>query len=613
MRSDSTNACFYFYLPAPHHSHCRSMFSTMESLYDSLSTHENPHIRLLTLLSAKSEAGPVCCTIATYELRGAPAFESLSYCWGDATQTRPIECNKRPFPVTENLHSALQHLRYQSEDRVLWIDAICINQDDQKERSSQVVLMRDIYRRAQRVLVWLGPSADHSELAYSTLQRLSEYWPEMQERWERDPTSALKLGPYRKTLQRLCKLQGVAQSDDIETDERFQLQPREIAALRAVLERPWWTRLWVVQEVCVSTAVTMICGLGTMSWNDLSSGYVVAMGAGGMLASVGSTSWMSCCVGLYELKSAFDRMQQQTKTSAGISANPASLQGFFRTIDMFQMTRTTETFRVSVPHDKIYGIVGLVDLHPDEEGLSIVPNYELSVVECYKNAALTIMKQSGSSRLLEEVVFHWVTDRRLEGLPSWVPDWGYDASSSWEGASWGPASPFAKHLAIGMMSQVIARNELPFHACPENERCYPRVVDESVLVLEGCLVDTVASSGQVLSGRLEDDDEEKWRLFGEERIRMPFFQQLYLFVNTILRVSSFVTALLSWENLAFADPTHKTRKLVLVTHLVASICISGSLWTGCREAYSAQLSFGGRCICFFYEIKIKVTSGNAYQ
>jgi hypothetical protein len=528
----------------------------MESLYDSLSTHEKPHIRLLTLLPATSEADPVQCSIATVELTTAPAFESLSYCWGEVTQKKLIKCKNRPFLVTQSLHSALQNLRQQTKERVLWIDAICINQDDMEERSAQVVLMRDIYRRAERVLVWLGPGADNSELAYSTLRRLSKYWPEILERWAVDRMSALKLGPYRKTLQRLCGSQGVAQSDDIETDPRFQIQPKELAALRAVLERSWWTRLWVIQEVCVSTAVTMICGHDTMSWDDLSSGYAVAMCAGGMLARIGSTAWIVCCMGLYQLKFAFDRMQQQMKDSAEASADPGSLQGFFRTIDMLEMACITDTFRASVPHDKIYGIVGLVDLHPDEKGLSIVPNYELSVVDCYQNAALTIMKRSGSLRLLENVVFPSTTQRRLEGLPSWVPDWSFDPSTTWEGASWGPANPFVEHLAIGQMSSVLTQQKVLFSACPENERCCARVVDGSVLVLEGYVVDTVASSGGILAGLLENDDEEKWRLFGEERSRMSLFQRLQVFINACLRSSAFVTALLSWEDLAFADPAH---------------------------------------------------------
>ncbi|KAH8702916.1 heterokaryon incompatibility protein-domain-containing protein, partial [Phaeosphaeriaceae sp. PMI808] len=128
----------------------------MESLYDPLPARQNPHIRLLTLLPAKSEANPIRCSITPFDLTTAPAFENLSYCWGNVAQKKLIECNKRPFQVTNNLYSALQHLRYKDKERILWIDAICINQEDWNERSAQVVIMRNIYQRAERVLVWLG-------------------------------------------------------------------------------------------------------------------------------------------------------------------------------------------------------------------------------------------------------------------------------------------------------------------------------------------------------------------------------------------------------------------------------------------------------------------------
>lgn len=67
----------------------------------------------------------------------------------------------------------------------------------------------------------------------------------------------------------------------------------------------------MVQEVCVATAVTMMCGSDSMSWDELSSGYLIALGAGGMLMGIGDASWIGCCAVLYQLKTAFDEMRQQ--------------------------------------------------------------------------------------------------------------------------------------------------------------------------------------------------------------------------------------------------------------------------------------------------------------
>lgn len=85
-----------------------------------------------------------------------PKYEALSYTWGRADDVRAIELNGTRVEVRKNLALALIHLRHTSEERVLWIDAICINQSDLDGRNRQVELMSYIYARAKRVLVWLG-------------------------------------------------------------------------------------------------------------------------------------------------------------------------------------------------------------------------------------------------------------------------------------------------------------------------------------------------------------------------------------------------------------------------------------------------------------------------
>src|SRR5579859_5412432 len=69
-----------------------------------------------------------------------------------------------------NLHSALHHLRLEQSRRIIWCDFICINQANLKERAQEVARMADIYRKARRVVVWLGPEADESALATKTIE-----------------------------------------------------------------------------------------------------------------------------------------------------------------------------------------------------------------------------------------------------------------------------------------------------------------------------------------------------------------------------------------------------------------------------------------------------------
>ncbi|KAF2461212.1 heterokaryon incompatibility, partial [Lineolata rhizophorae] len=89
-------------------------------------------------------------------LRSSPKYEALSYTWGDALDRHSIACEGKTIRVTANLLSALQHLRQPDVTRILWVDAVCINQGNIAERDAQVRMMGDIYRMAARVLVWLG-------------------------------------------------------------------------------------------------------------------------------------------------------------------------------------------------------------------------------------------------------------------------------------------------------------------------------------------------------------------------------------------------------------------------------------------------------------------------
>lgn len=92
--------------------------------------------------------------------KGTHLYEALSYIWGSEEKPRRVSTNEGDIYVTENLHAALLHLRDHSLDRIIWADAICINQDDIEERNRQVQIMAKIYARASRVIVWLEDAID---------------------------------------------------------------------------------------------------------------------------------------------------------------------------------------------------------------------------------------------------------------------------------------------------------------------------------------------------------------------------------------------------------------------------------------------------------------------
>ncbi len=101
-------------------------------------------------------------------------FEALSYFWGTETADRTLSLDNTPFSIKPNLETALLELSKGSVERLLWIDAVCINQADLNERNEQVRKMRSIYRQAVRVIIWIGPRWEGKSAAADAIQEFAQ-------------------------------------------------------------------------------------------------------------------------------------------------------------------------------------------------------------------------------------------------------------------------------------------------------------------------------------------------------------------------------------------------------------------------------------------------------
>ena len=139
----------------------------------------SPHIRLIDLYPSHVDptkaigtirsSPPLRCHIHSEPLELLHSYTALSYTWGPPDRTHPIVLSDHQFLITSSLATALHHIRHPTNVTTLWIDQICINQEDGEEKNSQVPLMARIYRQAEEVLVWIGPSAVRSD-------RLMDVW-----------------------------------------------------------------------------------------------------------------------------------------------------------------------------------------------------------------------------------------------------------------------------------------------------------------------------------------------------------------------------------------------------------------------------------------------------
>lgn len=126
-----------------------------DKIYAPLSK-ERKEIRVVHLMPEVDSEFDISCTFSVVSLGDKPEYRALSYTWGDAQDTLPIILNRHRFQATRNLKAALRRLRELDTGTPIWIDAICINQQDLEERTHQVQLMRDIYQSTAEVVVYLG-------------------------------------------------------------------------------------------------------------------------------------------------------------------------------------------------------------------------------------------------------------------------------------------------------------------------------------------------------------------------------------------------------------------------------------------------------------------------
>ena len=163
-------------------------------------------------------------------------YEALSYTWGSPGQSEVFikilsQSEAYRIAIRPTLKSALRQLRSPSIDKFFWIDALCINQQDNDEKSSQIPVIWKIYNGAFNVCVWLGPHDDESAKAMDFIKEIVE----------------------------LDNLEQLVQNT--ETSEKW-------AALSNIMRRPWFSRRWIVQEIALAKVATLHCGEHFVSWRD---------------------------------------------------------------------------------------------------------------------------------------------------------------------------------------------------------------------------------------------------------------------------------------------------------------------------------------------------------
>jgi hypothetical protein len=238
-----------------------SSFRSGEALYEPLDL-SRPAIRLLEVMPSARHQDIVKCRLATVSLERNPKYIALSYAWGDPSDTSDIIVNGNVVPVTRNLASALQQLRttilpktrlwrmWKRLPARFWADAICINQEDMRERNHQVQLMESIYSQASLVVSWLGPD-DDGELGLA-IQSFNVIGRELE---------ALADSP--------CNLEWMKKYPWMVETGEDAVTNRAWTAMKSFFDRPYWYRVWVLQEMALAQKLWIMSGMSIVDYNSL--------------------------------------------------------------------------------------------------------------------------------------------------------------------------------------------------------------------------------------------------------------------------------------------------------------------------------------------------------
>ncbi|KAH7312129.1 heterokaryon incompatibility protein-domain-containing protein [Rhexocercosporidium sp. MPI-PUGE-AT-0058] len=347
--------------------HCKYLYKPLDNIKDS--------VRLLKLHAAPDWQWPIRCSLFHTTFSEAPSYIALSYVWGERAGSQMITVDADQISVTPNLKHALQRLRPKlgEQDLVMWVDAICINQEDIPERNIQTKKMRAIYQHAASVAVFLGLENNRSATAMLLARDLN----------------------------------ACASADEVRKLVGDPKQKESIESLVRLFRRQYWWRIWVIQEVSSARKATVYCGDDEISWTDLQRVCDLLKEANDELQSL----FYKQPSYIRTLTFGGPRGLQLSRFSPNISAPP-----------LLELLLSHKSKKSTDPKDKVYALIGVSESF-DAFGTI---DYSQSLREVYTHTARHII--TSSQRL--DVICVKQHDVDQYDLPSWAPDWTRPPSNS---------------------------------------------------------------------------------------------------------------------------------------------------------------------------------------
>ncbi|KAF2727267.1 hypothetical protein EJ04DRAFT_595468 [Polyplosphaeria fusca] len=384
---------------------------------------KDDEIRLVRLLPG-SWNDKIHCEVFKTTLSSKSQYQALSYVWGSRNVKRTVWLNGQKHATTVNLECALRHPRLMYPGLVCWIEALCINQANTLERTHQVQIMAQIYDGSGEVLVYLGDSLGRKSkiLVEPPIVVFGENLGDISDSMEcigrfsyRDPEDSTRKDSLLDVYIVFCFIHALWDMHRLKTSPLFSRATPGIELekyLRQFMHTPWtpwWSRVWVVQEVAIPLRVTVLYGTVSTPWEMFDTA-----------AKRYTDHISSCCSELQsslsrDLISVLDDFSRSTLSIAGL--RNASAQTETTNSTLLLLLRKFWNRKASDPRDKVYALLSLA--HSSGQTLEITPDYSKSEVEVFTQATLECIYSSKSLH-----VFNTELVRKFwKDLPTWVPDW----------------------------------------------------------------------------------------------------------------------------------------------------------------------------------------------
>jgi len=382
------------------------------------------YIRLISF-QRDNQPRPIKIRLSIYPLNSAPSYQCLSYTWGNPSSSYSedaemlalaydsvdeIRVEGALLSVKFNLSDALEMLREHAiadqHAEHFWIDAICINQGSLEERASQVAIMSSIYSTAERVIVWIGREDEFTADAIHTITSLGnipkEQYAKLQSRDEYNPFSELaRVGAT-------------------------PVQRENWLGLIAFSQRPFFSRVWVAQEIILAKTVMLVCGPYQIPWQLMANTVSLIMATGWQhyvqLSYLRVNPYPMALAGIYR-RMLQEKNLQLSRSLVYLETIRAGVTTYKHPAVFRYLLMSLRMFKASDDRDKIYALMGLAwkerppfSTHPD----ALAPDYTLSVVELYTKVTRVMIQSQQNLRILGHVEDR--SFRKLFDLPSWVPD-----------------------------------------------------------------------------------------------------------------------------------------------------------------------------------------------